>query len=51
MPTPAALAAAPARNADRRLMGAVVLDGRSGDIVVLLELEARLTDTALVAVR
>ena len=36
MPTPAALAAAPARNAVRRLMGAFVLVGRSCDTVVLL---------------
>ena len=50
MPTPAALAAAPARNAVRRLMGAFVLVGRSGDIIVLLGREARLNDEAIVPV-
>src|SRR5215213_6536599 len=36
IPTPAALTAAPARNAVRRLMGAFVLGDRSGVIIVLL---------------
>jgi hypothetical protein len=50
MPTPAALAAAPARNAERRLMGVFALVGRSGDIIVLLGIEARLNDEAIVPV-
>jgi hypothetical protein len=44
----AALAATPARNAVRRLMGAVALAGRLADIIVLLGIEARLSDEVIV---
>jgi hypothetical protein len=43
MPTPAAPAAAPARSAVRRLMGAFVLADRSYDIVILLSVTRNAT--------